>query len=139
MGYFVIITGMGGFILYSFLKFYFIFKNSKHFSENLPQQVRTFRIIVPFLLALPMAGIFALLTDKYFGTSGNTFYMAWSGFYIVWYIIWRIFAKHSITDWFVPFRPRPTLPIKFLPRNPAHIIALIVFIILMLLLIFETP
>ncbi len=133
---FIYIISFAGIILYFLTLLIFICMNRNNFSANLPSQIKMSRWFFSIELALPTAGWFTLIVDHYLRLSEPMYVVVLIVLYLAWFALWFAFAKHSIKEWFVPFAKLPQLPILFFPKNKGHIIALIIFIILMAAFLF---
>ena len=128
---FVLFSGLGGVLAFGAVIIYFIIKNRTRISANFSSQLQAFRWIFAITLSFPTAGAFAIMARHYFGLSETGLIATWIGFYIVWFVLWYLLAKYSITEWFVPFAKMPKLPIPFFPKSKGAILALIIITILM--------
>lgn len=133
---FLYIISFAGIILYLLTLFIFICMNRKSFSSNLPSQIKLSRWLFSLELSLPTAGWFTLIVDHYFHLSESMFIVVLIVLYLAWFALWFELAKHSIKEWFVPFSKLPQLPIPFFPKSRGHIIALIIFFILLVAFLF---
>lgn len=121
---------------YYFSTIIFILINRKKFSEKLPEQLKVYRWIYAFTIALIVASLFTLAFMEYSHLSEIYLYIIWAGLFLLSFAAWYIYAKHTITEWFIPNRKLPQLPIRYFPKNKRSIIVLIIFATIIVLLLY---
>ncbi|MDE5607415.1 MAG: hypothetical protein K2I64_00575 [Muribaculaceae bacterium] len=131
MGWFVLITGFAGLILFRFALAYYISKNRRTLSPDFEQQLRKFRLIMPLSLSLTVAGILTLILLDLMQMSPVTSVAVWVGLYALSFLALLQVARRGITEWFVPFSRRPG---GNYPRSKGQIATVVILLILIVLL-----
>ena len=134
MGWFVLITGFAGLILFRLALVYYISKNRRTLSPDFEQQLRKFRLIMPLTLSLTVAGFFTLIILDLLHMSQVTFVAVWVGLYALSFLVLSQVARRGITEWFVPFSRRPDGSAASSPKGKGQIATVVILLILIVLL-----
>lgn len=114
----------------------FLLINRKKFSPRLPEQLKVYRWIYALTLALDFASLLTLVVMRFANLSDLYLYVIWAALFVVFFIGLFIFAKYTITEWFLPFQKLPKLPLHYIPRNKRSIALIILITIIVLLFVF---
>ena len=114
---FIYITSFGGTILLSLIALYLLGRNRKSISENLPKHIKIYRWIFALMLALPLAGVCTFAVEDWEHVSQQYLIVVWIVLYLVWILIFYLFACRTITKWFVPFSKIPETPRPIFPKK----------------------
>ena len=134
MGWFVLITGFAGLLIYRFAMVYYLNKNRNVISPDIEQQLKRFRLIMPLSLSLTVAGILTLILLDLMQMSPVTSVAVWVGLYALSFLALLQVARRGITEWFVPFSRRPDRSSTRAPMSAGRIVAVIIILILIVLL-----
>ena len=132
----LVILGFVGLLSYLVATFIYIYSNRKAFSDKLAEQLKTYRWIYAGTLSLAIGSWFALIVNHYTHLSKLYLAIVWIIMIVLWYAIWYIAARQTITEWFIPLSKRPQLPLHIIPRNKKHLIVLIIFFIIVAAFLF---